>query len=243
MRKPRYFVFSVFAGIIAGVSVGKLTKRTQYLAKEAGEHIPFGPYEAFLKRPLDILMAGSALILLSPVMEITALLIKIKLGSPVLFIQQRPGLNEKIFKIYKYRTMTDEKDINGKLLPDDMRLTKFGQLLRSTSLDELPELVNILKGDMSIVGPRPLLVEYLERYNKEQKHRHDVKPGLTGYAQIRGRNNLSWDEKFRDDLQYMKKITFCGDLKIIMQTIKIVLNKSGINSETSATMDIFLGDK
>lgn len=243
MRKPRYFVFSVVAGIIAGVSIGKLTKRMQYLARETGEHIPFGPYEALLKRPLDILLAGSALILLSPVMGITALLIKIKLGSPVLFTQQRPGLNEKIFKIYKYRTMTDEKDINGKLLPDNMRLTKFGQSLRSTSLDELPELVNILKGDMSIVGPRPLLVEYLERYNKEQKHRHDVKPGLTGYAQIRGRNNLSWDEKFRDDLQYMKKITFCGDLKIIMQTIRIVLNKSGINSETSVTMDIFLGDK
>ena len=138
-------------------------------------------------------------------MGITALLVKVNLGSPVLFTQQRPGQNEKIFKIYKYRTMTDKKDENGELLPDEKRLTKFGQFLRSTSLDELPELLNIFKGDMSIVGPRPLLVEYLERYSDEQKHRHDVRPGLTGYAQVNGRNNLSWDEKFRDDLKYIKK--------------------------------------
>lgn len=242
MKKSMQFFCCLCTGAITGIMVEKATKKKQQIAKNEGRHVPFGPYEAFFKRPFDILLAGSALILFSPVMGITALLVKVNLGSPVLFTQQRPGQNEKIFKIYKYRTMTDKKDENGELLPDEKRLTKFGQFLRSTSLDELPELLNILKGDMSIVGPRPLLVEYLERYSDEQKHRHDVRPGLTGYAQVNGRNNLSWDEKFRDDLNYLEKISFVNDLKIIIQTIKIVLMKSGIHSETSATMEVFNGN-
>ena len=227
-------------GAIAGVGIEKATRKKQHLAKIKGKHIPFGPYEAFFKRPLDILLAGSALILLSPIMGITALLVKIKLGSPVLFIQQRPGKNEKIFEIYKFRTMTDKKDENGKLLPDEERLTKFGQLLRSTSLDELPELINILKGDMSIVGPRPLLVEYLERYNDEQKHRHDVRPGLTGYAQTHGRNTVNWNDRFAMDVKYASKITFLDDVKIIVDTLKTVFKREGISSYTSVTMENFI---
>lgn len=242
MKKSTRFLYCLCIGAITGIVVEKATKKKQKVAKIEGKHIPFGPYEAFFKRPLDVLLAGSAMILLSPIMGITALLVKVNLGSPVLFTQQRPGQNEKIFKIYKFRTMTDKKDENGELLSDEERLTKFGQLLRSTSLDELPELFNILKGDMSIVGPRPLLVEYLERYNEEQKHRHDVRPGLTGYAQVSGRNSLSWDEKFKDDLSYIEKISFINDLKIILQTIRIVLTKSGIHSETSVTMEVFTGN-
>lgn len=242
MRRTMQFLFCLCVGIITGVGVEKATKKKQHIAKIRKRHVPFGPYETYFKRPLDALAAGSALILLSPIMGLTALLVKINLGSPVLFTQQRPGQDEKIFKIYKFRTMTDKKDANGELLPDEKRLTKFGQLLRSTSLDELPELINILKGDMSVVGPRPLLVEYLERYSDEQKHRHDVRPGLTGYAQVNGRNGLSWDEKFKDDLSYIKKISFVNDLKIILQTIKIVLTKSGIHSETSVTMEVFTGN-
>ena len=231
MRKSTQFFCCLCVGVITGIVIEKATKKKQQIAKIEGKHVPFGPYEAFFKRPLDILLAGSALILFSPIM-----------GIPVLFTQQRPGQNEKIFRIYKYRTMTDKKDENGELLPDEKRLTKFGQILRSTSIDELPELFNILKGDMAIVGPRPLLVEYLKRYSDEQKHRHDVRPGLTGYAQVNGRNNLSWDEKFRDDLKYIKKISFVNDLKIILKTIKIVLLKSGIHSETSSTMEVFNGN-
>ncbi len=242
MRKSTRFFCCLCVGVITGIVIEKATKKKQQIAKIEGKHVPFGPYEAFFKRPLDILLAGSALILFSPIMGITALLVKVNLGSPVLFTQQRPGQNEKIFRIYKYRTMTDKKDENGELLPDEKRLTKFGQILRSISLDEFPELINILKGDMSIVGPRPLLVEYLERYSDEQKHRHDVRPGLTGYAQVNGRNNLSWDEKFRDDLKYIKKISFVNDLKIILKTIKIVLLKSGIHSKTSVTMEVFNGN-
>ena len=242
MRKSTRFFCCLCVGVITGIVIEKATKKKQQIAKIEGKHVPFGPYEAFFKRPLDILLAGSALILFSPIMGITALLVKVNLGSPVLFTQQRPGQNEKIFRIYKYRTMTDNKDENGELLPDEKRLTKFGQILRSISLDEFPELINILKGDMSIVGPRPLLVEYLERYSDEQKHRHDVRPGLTGYAQVNGRNNLSWDEKFRDDLKYIKKISFVNDLKIILKTIKIVLLKSGIHSKTSVTMEVFNGN-
>lgn len=242
MKKSAKFLYSLCLGVITGIGVEKATKKKQRIAKTRKKHVPFGPYEAFFKRPLDILLAGSALILLSPIMGLIALLVKVNLGSPVLFIQQRPGKDEKIFKIYKFRTMTDKKDANGELLPDEKRLTKLGQLLRSTSFDEFPELINILKGDMSVVGPRPLLVEYLERYSDEQKHRHDVRPGLTGYAQVNGRNGLSWDEKFKDDLSYIEKISLINDLKIILQTIKIVLTKSGIHSETSATMEVFTGN-
>ena len=198
-------------------------------------------YEKYIKRFLDIVLSALALIVLSPVLGITALLVKAKLGSPVVFSQERPGKNEKVFKLRKFRSMTDERDENGELLPDEIRLTKFGKLLRSLSLDELPELLNILKGDMSIVGPRPLLVRYLPRYNERQKHRHDVRPGLTGYAQANGRNALSWEEKFEMDVYYVENISFWLDVKIIFQTVKAVLCRSGISSATSATMEEFMG--
>lgn len=175
-------------------------------------------------------------------MGFTALLVRWKLGSPVLFTQLRPGLQGEIFKIYKFRTMTEEYGADGELLSDAERLTDFGKMLRSTSLDELPELINILRGDMSIVGPRPLLVEYLEKYSDTQKHRHDVRPGLTGLAQVSGRNGLSWEEKFEDDLKYVRKITFLGDLKIICKTVIAVFKKEGISSDTSATMEEFMGN-
>lgn len=198
-------------------------------------------YRLFIKRLLDFVLSLIALIILSPVILIVALLVKIKLGSPVLFKQERPGKNEKIFRMYKFRTMTDKKDENGNLLPDEIRLTKFGKVLRSTSLDELPELFNILKGDMSIVGPRPLLVKYLPLYNEYQKHRHDVRPGFTGWAQCNGRNALSWEEKFDLDVYYTKHVSFLLDLRIIFKTIKIVLFREGISSETSVTMEEFRG--
>ena len=173
---------------------------------------------------------------------IVAILVRVKLGSPVLFTQDRPGKDEKIFKLYKFRTMTDARDENGNLLPDDVRLTKFGKLLRSTSLDELPEVFNILKGDMSIIGPRPLLVKYLPLYNEEQKRRHEVRPGLSGYAQVNGRNNVSWEEKFRMDVEYVDHVTFMGDVKIILGTVlKAFVKREGINSETAATMEEFKG--
>ena len=186
-------------------------------------------YAKYIKRILDLILSLMALIVLMPLMIIIGILVRINLGSPIIFKQKRPGKDEKIFTLYKFRTMTDEKDEKGKLLPDSQRLTKFGKFLRSTSLDELPELINILKGDMSIVGPRPLLVEYLELYNEEQKHRHDVRPGLTGLAQISGRNSISWEEKFKDDLEYIKKITFLKDCKIILKTITKVFKREGIS--------------
>ena len=200
-------------------------------------------YKNFIKRILDIILSFLALVILSPLLILTAFLIRIKLGEPVFFKQLRPGKNEKIFGILKFRTMTDAKDENGNLLPDEIRLTRFGQFLRSTSIDELPELLNILNGDMSIVGPRPLLVQYLERYNEEQKHRHDVKPGLTGLAQVNGRNGISWEEKFHYDLEYVKNITFYGDCKIIFQTVMKVFGREGISSTTSVTMEEFKGNK
>lgn len=200
-----------------------------------------GFYERYIKRPQDFCCALAALIVLSPVMAVTALLVRLKLGSPVIFKQERPGLNGKVFTLYKFRTMTDEKDEEGNLLPDDVRLTKFGKLLRSTSLDELPELFNILKGDMSVVGPRPLLVRYLPLYNKHQRRRHEVRPGFTGYAQVHGRNAISWEEKFDLDVEYVDHVTFLGDWKIILQTVKTVLKREGISSESSVTMEEFKG--
>lgn len=200
-------------------------------------------YKNFIKRILDIILSFLALVILSPLLILTAFLIRIKLGAPVFFKQLRPGKNEKIFGILKFRTMTDAKDENGNLLPDEIRLTRFGQFLRSTSIDELPELLNILNGDMSIVGPRPLLVQYLERYNEEQKHRHDVKPGLTGLAQVNGRNGITWEEKFHYDLEYVKNITFYADCKIIFQTVMKVFGREGISSATSVTMEEFKGNK
>lgn len=200
-----------------------------------------GFYEKYIKRPQDFCCALLALVILSPVLLVTALLVRIKLGSPVIFKQDRPGLKGKIFKLYKFRTMTDERDENGKLLPDEKRLTSFGKKLRSTSLDELPELINILKGDLATCGPRPLLVSYLPLYNAHQARRHEVRPGFTGYAQVHGRNAISWEEKFDYDVQYVDNITFLGDWKIIFQTVKTVLKREGINSDTSATMEEFKG--
>lgn len=191
-------------------------------------HCPYGFYEKYLKRPFDFILAFSALLFLLPVYIILAIFVRIRLGDPVIFVQERPGRGEKIFKLYKFRTMTDTRDSKGELLPDKMRLTKFGTKLRSTSLDELPELLNILKGDMSIVGPRPLAVRYLPYYSESERHRHDVLPGLTGLAQVHGRNATTWEERFYYDLQYVSKITFAKDLKIILQTIKIVFVRSGI---------------
>lgn len=201
-----------------------------------------GFYEACIKRPLDFVCALGGIIVLSPVLVITAGLVKLKLGSPVIFKQERPGLNEKIFTLYKFRTMTDEKDENGNLLPDEIRLTRFGKWLRSTSLDELPELFNVLKGDMSVVGPRPLLVKYLDYYDKNQKHRHDVRPGITGYAQVNGRNTVNWEKRFKMDVWYTQHISFQRDLRIISKTVRTVLKREGIQSETSDTMEEFTGN-
>lgn len=200
-----------------------------------------GFYEACIKRPLDFVCAFGGIVVLSPVLLVTAGLVKIKLGSPVIFKQERPGLNEKIFTLYKFRTMTDEKDEQGNLLSDSVRLTKFGRWLRSTSLDELPELFNILKGDMSVVGPRPLLVKYLNRYNEQQKHRHDVRPGITGYAQVNGRNTVDWEKRFEMDVWYTQNISFQRDVRIISKTVQTVLKREGISSGTSETMEEFLG--
>ena len=193
------------------------------------KHKPYGPYEQFIKRPLDACLSTGAFIVLSPVLLGTALLVRVKLGSPVLFTQDRPGKDEKIFKLYKFRSMTDARDENGKLLPDDIRLTKFGRMLRSTSLDELPELFNIMKGDMALIGPRPLLVEYLPYYTEEERHRHDVRPGLTGWAQVNGRNAInSWEERFKYDLEYVNHVSFLMDLKVLFVTVGKVVKRSDI---------------
>ena len=200
-------------------------------------------YETYIKRLLDILLSGGALLVLSPVLLVTALLVRGKLGSPVIFHQDRPGKDGKIFRLYKFRSMTDERDEKGQLLPDEVRLTKFGRLLRSTSLDELPELWNILRGDMSIVGPRPLLTKYLPLYNEEQRHRHDVRPGLTGWAQVNGRNAISWEEKFRLDVWYVRNLSFWLDVKTVFLTVKKVFCREGISSETAVTMEEFKGTK
>ena len=200
-----------------------------------------GFYEKFIKRPQDFLCALAAIVVLSPVMLVTAILVRTKLGSPIIFKQERPGLNGKIFTLYKFRTMTDKTDENGNLLPDEIRLTSFGKKLRSTSLDELPELFNILNGDMAVVGPRPLLVRYLPRYNAHQARRHEVRPGFTGYAQVNGRNSITWEDKFHKDVYYVDHVTFLGDWKIIFQTVSTVLKREGISSDTSATMEEFMG--
>lgn len=200
-----------------------------------------GVYERFVKRPQDFCCALVATVCLSPVLAVTALLVRAKLGSPVLFGQERPGRNGRIFKLYKFRTMTDARDADGNLLPDAARLTPFGRKLRSTSLDELPELFNILRGDMAVVGPRPLLVKYLPLYSEHQARRHEVRPGLTGLAQIHGRNAMSWDEKFEWDVRYVDHLSFIGDWKIILDTVRTVFKREGISSATSETMEEFRG--
>lgn len=204
-------------------------------------HRPFGVYEKYIKRPLDAFLATGALIVLSPVLLVTAVLVRLKLGSPILFTQERPGRDGKIFKLYKFRTMLPPKD--GVIDPqqDAARLTPFGKKLRSTSLDELPELINMIKGDMAVVGPRPLLVQYLSRYNAHQARRHEVRPGFTGLAQVNGRNSISWEEKFDWDVKYVDHITFLGDVKIILDTVKTVLKREGISAAGEATMGEFMG--
>lgn len=200
-------------------------------------------YAKYIKRILDFVLSLMALIVLSPLLVILIILGAVFMRGNPFFTQARPGKNEKIFKLIKFRTMDNRKDKDGKLLPDDVRLNKYGRILRSTSLDELPELINILIGDMSIVGPRPLLVKYLPRYNEQQRHRHDVRPGLTGYAQAHGRNAVTWEEKFKMDVWYIRNISFITDVKVIIDTVKVVLKRDGISSDTSATMEEFMGTK
>ncbi len=202
-----------------------------------------GIYEKCFKRLFDIIFSFFAIIILLPILIIVAILVRIKLGAPVLFKQQRPGKNEKIFTLYKFRSMNNKKDSEGNLLPDDVRLTKFGKFLRSTSLDELPGLFNILSGKMSLIGPRPLLVRYLPLYNEKQKKRHEVRPGLTGYAQINGRNAISWQDKFNYDVEYVEKLSFILDVKIFLKTIGKVFKREGISSNTSETMEEFQGNE
>lgn len=202
----------------------------------------YGIYAKIVKRILDFVLSFLAIVILSPFIIIFSLIGAILMRGNPFFIQERPGKNEKIFKLIKFRTMTNRKDRNGNLLPDEQRLTGYGKFLRSTSIDEIPELFNILKGDMSIIGPRPLLVKYLPLYNTYQKHRHDVRPGLTGYAQVHGRNTLSWKQKFEMDIKYVEHITFIGDLKILAETVKKVIKRDGISSETSVTMEEFTGN-
>lgn len=203
-----------------------------------------GFYEKYIKRLLDVVCALLAITVFCWLYGLLAILVRVKLGSPILFSQERPGKDEKIFKLYKFRTMTDARDENGGLLPDEERLTRFGKLLRATSLDELPEAVNILKGDMSVIGPRPLLVKYLPRYNAFQHRRHEVRPGLSGYAQVHGRNALNWEERFSLDVWYVDHVSFIGDLKIVVQTIgKAFIKRDGISSDTSATMEEFTGSE
>lgn len=242
MRCVKWIVIGIL-GITAGVGTYKATKVKQKKARKAGKHVPYGPYEVFFKRPIDAVLSVAALIILSPLLLIIAILVKVKLGSPVIFKQARPGKDERIFTLLKFRTMAEKRDKNGNLLSDEERLTEFGKRLRASSMDELLELANIARGEMAIVGPRPLLVEYLPRYNEEQKHRHDVRPGLTSLSASKMRNLASWNEKFMDDVKYVNQITFLGDINILMDTVKIVLNRKGINSGTSATMKVFTGNE
>lgn len=228
--------------IIAAAVVAVVAIVADLFGKKNGSHKPYGPYEMFVKRGLDAFLATGAIIVLSPVLLITAILVRIKLGVPILFTQDRPGKGGKIFKLYKFRSMTDTRDENGNLLPDDQRLPAFGQKLRSTSLDELPELLNIIKGDMSIIGPRPLLVQYLPYYTDTEKHRHDVRPGLSGLAQVNGRNLVKWDQRLAMDVEYVNKITFIGDASIVLKTIRKVFAKEDIVADT-VTVEPYLDEE
>lgn len=219
------------AGFIAGVA--------QFFEKKTNSHAPKGLYEKYFKRVLDVFLSTGAIILFSPIIVITALLVRIIHGSPIVYVQERPGKDEKIFRLYKFRTMKNETDENGELLPDEKRLTKFGIALRRSSIDEILELINILKGDMSIIGPRPLLVQYLPYYTEIERHRHDVRPGLSGLAQVNGRNLVKWDQRLAYDVQYVNSITFLGDLRIVFQTIKKVIFREDIAANTD-TVETFL---
>jgi len=243
MANKKGAIAALAAGAVtAATTVAALrkTRRLQAEARAAGKHVPYGPYEAVVKRPLDVALSTVGLVVLSPVMAATALAVRAKLGSPVIFKQQRPGLNAQPFGIYKFRTMTDERDPQtGELLPDEDRLTDFGKWLRSTSLDELPELANVVKGEMSLVGPRPLLMEYLPRYSAEQARRHEVPPGMTGLAQVQGRNSISWEERFRYDVEYVDSCSVVRDALIALATLKVLTTRKGISSATSVTMEDF----
>ena len=250
MKNKRKMAFAALVTAAGGVLI-YLKKRKESLQtdtseqaetdKESSANHKQGIYEKYIKRPQDFCCALAAILILSPIMAVTALLVRIKLGTPVIFHQERPGMDGKVFTLYKFRTMTDQKDEQGNLLPDEVRLTEFGKKLRSTSLDELPELFNILKGDMAVVGPRPLLVRYLPLYSEHQARRHEVRPGFTGYAQVNGRNAISWEEKFDLDVEYVDHISFLGEWRIIFQTVKTVLKREGISSDTSETMEEFRG--
>ncbi len=217
--------------------------RQKTVCEEGMEKHKAGIYEKCIKRFFDLLCSLLVVILFCWLYAIVAILVRVKLGKPILFTQDRPGKDGKIFKLYKFRTMTDAKDADGNLLPDDVRLTKFGKMLRATSLDELPEMFNIIKGDMSLVGPRPLLVQYLDLYNEEQKHRHDVTPGLTGYAQVHGRNAITWEQKFEMDVWYTRNLSFWVDLKILFDTVRVVLSRKGVSGENVSTVTYFTGTK
>lgn len=228
------------AASAGGVALGY----SEHRKNQADGRKPRTIYEDGVKRGLDFTCGMAALIVFWPLYLIAAVLVRTRLGSPVLFTQDRPGRDGKIFKLYKFRTMTDEKDEDGNLLPDEVRLTKLGKLLRSTSMDELPETINIIKGDMSVVGPRPLLVQYLDRYNEHQKHRHDVRPGLSGYSQVNGRNTVSWEDKFDMDVWYTENVSFKLDAQIVIDTVvQAFFKREGISSETSATMEEFMGNE
>lgn len=241
IRRKQWLLLSLCV-IWLSVITGIIWIEKKKAERKAEGHMPYGPYEAVWKRLLDVVFAGTALLLLSPVMGVIALMVRRKLGSPVIFRQKRPGLNGEEFILYKFRTMTNEYGEDGKLLSDEERMTEFGKLLRSTSLDELPELINIIKGEMSIVGPRPLLMEYVPLYNAEQLCRHKVRPGLTGLAQVSGRNELSWEKRFEGDIRYVEKVTFLGDIRIICKTFVTVLGRRGIQGENSVTMEPFRGN-
>ena len=235
------FLYIILGIIAIALLVGIVTFAMGLFAKWK-THKPYGPYERFFKRPLDAFLSTGAIIVLAPIWIIIAILVRLKLGCPVLFKQERPGKDEKIFKLFKFRSMTDERDAQGKLLPDSVRLTKFGRILRSTSLDELPELFNILKGDMALIGPRPLLVQYLPYYTETEQRRHDVRPGLSGLAQVNGRNSVKWDKRLAYDVEYVNKITFLGDVKIVFQTIGKVFSHSDIAVDT-ATVETCLNEE
>lgn len=230
-RRYCHYEFCIFVG--GGVNTMKIKKENPLIKNRKK-----GVYEKYMKRMVDLTVSGIALVILSPAMAIIAILVRLKLGSPIIFRQERPGLNEKIFYLYKFRSMNEKKDEKGDLLPDEMRLTSFGRKLRSTSLDELPELWNILRGDMSIVGPRPLVVQYLPYYTEKESHRHDAKPGLTGWAQVNGRNGIQWEERFSYDLEYVSNITLLFDIKIILMTIKKVFKQEDVITRgTGKTID------
>jgi lipopolysaccharide/colanic/teichoic acid biosynthesis glycosyltransferase len=235
----KFFALFLLGCIGLGFIISKLEKTRGWVEG----HKPKGIYEKHIKRPLDFGLALFALIVSWPLLLLTAIAVRINMGSPVMFAQERPGLDEKIFKIYKFRTMTDNRDDEGNLLPDNQRMTRFGRWLRASSCDELGELWNIVRGDLAIIGPRPLLVEYLPRYSEEQKHRHDVRPGLTSLSASKKRNLATWDSKFEDDVKYVNDITFLGDVKILINTVKIVIKREGIHSNTSETMEAFTGNE